>query len=554
MLWIIEAPGKVKVLKSCISKIENLAKGKVVASIGHLFCDKNPLFPVLKESPFEESEKIIKNRDVAARILSSAIESKEVILATDEDMEGNVIAYQIALFLKKSGYKGKISRAKIKEFTKNGVTKAFQDREENTEKNGKAGRVRAVVDKAIATGLSLPPFFFLGRVQSGMLAMISNYDFDPIVGILRGRLPADDGGHFFCAKAIRKSELERANLTVKEINKNILPISADSPERIARRTSLPYDLGDVLIEAGERFDLSLKETSDIIQKAYESGRLTYPRTDSRSLTLSDSKVIKKWAECSGAIYRITKDITGEESLIIKDSRDLTQGGHRSLRPTEEELPFNVGIPLDDMSVDDAIISIITRRQIESFGAGNVVRVLPTSFPPSFSNNVTTLGWEREIALGLPWGAEQLEFEQSFTPECGAFIQLRNREIVLIESIMHNDIGRPSTYTSHISNFLKKGWVDRSFDLTEDGKTYLKWVEKTEKNIINPLVSRGIFDAMTFVNEEESVQDQAKKILKAFPGIISAYQEHREHSALSANLSCKFPKDGKSFNEFSSKIV
>src|SRR3546814_831215 len=331
-LLIVESPAKAKTIegylgpdflvKSSYGHIRDLVKGDEAIDVGNDFSQKYEV-PSDKKSVVDELKKLAK-------------QAETIWLATDEDREGEAISWHLAEVLKLP--EEKVKRIVFHEITKPAILAAIENPRGIDYDLVRAQQARRVLDRLVGFELSpvlwkkVKPSLSAGRVQSVAVRLIveREREINAFTALAQFRVTAIfkvDG------KAVLKAELPKRFAEVAEAEAFLRDcISADftvsSLEvKPAKRTpAAPFTTSTLQQEASRKLGYSVSRTMVVAQKLYESGKITYMRTD--SVNLSDTALEGARQEISGAY--------GEKYHKLrqyKAKNASAQEAHEAIRPT-----------------------------------------------------------------------------------------------------------------------------------------------------------------------------------------------------------------------------
>lgn len=504
-LIIVESPTKAKtisrflggdvIVKSSFGHIRDLPKGELGVDV---------------EKDFEPKYVIpTKARKNVTALKKDAAKADEVILATDEDREGESISWHLvkALGLDKKN-SPKISRIVFHEITKTAIDDALSHPREIDENLVNAQQARRILDRLV--GYKLSPFLWkkvarglsAGRVQSVAVRLIVErereiekfkpdeyWDINAILKDPASSLPISAQLVKIGDKNLEKLEIKNekeAMEIVDDLNGASWKVSNIEKNEASRMSPAPFTTSKLQQDAANRLRFSSKQTMMIAQQLYEGvelggegsvGLITYMRTDSVSLSqesLGKAKdyIIKQFGEK----YSETKK--------FKSKSKNAQEAHEAIRPTEPSRhPDEIKSYLTPQQFK--LYDLIWRRFIASqmpkavFDATGI-DVAAKKY--TFRANGSVLkfdGWlkiyptkftENELPAvknGQDLELRELKPEQHFTKPPARF-----NEASLIKTLEKEGIGRPSTYAPIISTIQQRNYVnkDRSryFHPTEIG--------------------------------------------------------------------------------------
>lgn len=493
-VFIIEAPGKVRVFRELLQKIG--VDAKVQATNGHIYeFPKDAGLGI--DRGFRDFKRILKNPETGRYIREAIQGAKNVFIATDADREGEVIAWDVAELIQDIWPMA--FRVRLKGMDEESIRQAIADVTPVRKEDAVAGRTRAIVDRMIGFTFSHDNVK-VGRIKTALLGMCRDETFP--VAKLKLSAPASDGGRNWLA------ECDIADPISMKIAKQLEEV--DFPVLDRQRSSKPYTAkprhtGDVLVRAGDAMNLSPKEASDKMQDLYEAGRLSYPRAGSKGLSPAVAAKIADIVKKSR--YHFEADVVAKKS-----DEDV----HDAPYPIG---PVNVTHDPDNLGDQEGLRTLIARDLVkngqshvieEAFGkaAGDHLRKL--GYSDAICDHVAKLPWRREKGPRFPG--------QEAWPE--SQVVERRPDTVLLEAAIKKGLGRPSTWANHIDGFMKEGLVDGQLKLTEKGRA---WVKGSPEVFLDARISVAIENACERVTDvmmsnpdREPWEMLSEKIIKALP--------------------------------------
>jgi DNA topoisomerase I len=489
-LIIVESPTKSKSLGAFLGKDYQIA-----ASFGHVRDLPKSKLGIDVENNFEPQYVIpTKSRKTVNFLKKACKEAENIILAVDEDREGEAIAFHLkeALGLKDH------QRIVFHEITKNAILQALQNPRQIDMQRVNAQVARRVLDRLV--GYKLSPLLWkkvarglsAGRVQSVAVRLIVERErkiekFIPqeyweIAAELQSQINANKkqinaDNKSFLAKLVKKDgkRVPKFGITNKkqaeEIVKDIkgADFIADNIERkeVKKNPLPPFTTSSLQQTAGYQLHFSSQRTMSLAQKLYERGLITYHRTDSLSLSeqsLSSAKsfILKQFGEKYWPGY----------FRKYKTTKKGAQEAHEAIRPARPEL-LPEKLNAQDNSLKK-LYQLIWQRFIASqmkeavFDSVNI-KIKAKNY--TFQANGQTLKFDGFLRVypmsfkdvSLPRLTEQeklkllkLEPTQHFTQP-----PARYNEPSLIKILEEKGIGRPSTYAPIISTIQKRNYVQKN---------------------------------------------------------------------------------------------
>lgn len=480
-LLIVESPAKAKTIesilgkdfevKSCFGHIRDLVKNDMGIDVNNNF---TPTYIV----PAEKSK-------VVSELKSIAKKSEEVWLASDEDREGESISWHLAEVL---GLNPKTTkRIVFHEITKPAIQKAVQNPRTIDMNLVDAQQARRVVDRIV--GFELSPVLWrkigmsgglsAGRVQSVAVKLIVEREreinqFVPVSSFkLEATLAATDLNNrsvSFKAEGSKFNNETDADQFLQSCIGADYRVK-DIQVRPGKRTpAAPFTTSTLQQEASRKLGYGVSKTMLLAQKLYESGKITYMRTD--SVNLSDTAM--------EAITGEIKSSFGSNYLQVrkyKNKNDSAQEAHEAIRPTYMEVK-NVGDP--DLQ---RLYELIWKRTIASQMADAELEKTTAKINISTNNEELTASGEvlkfdgflkvylestdedddndaDDSRLPNLSVGQQLAFERMTATERFTKHAARYTEASLVKKLEELGIGRPSTYAPTISTIIKRNYVEK----------------------------------------------------------------------------------------------
>jgi DNA topoisomerase-1 len=493
-LWVIEAPGKARTLEAILAKVG--LDARVQATKGHLMTMPDRLTPVGIDSGMHEFLRAPRDMDVVKRIRDMAREAERVVVATDADQEGDVIAWDVADMI--SDIVAQPVRVRLRGMDDESVREAIAASSPVRKEDAVPGRTRAIVDRLLGAAFS-GEGVAVGRVGTALLGLVQSGR--PCVHRLRLSAPAKDGGRPWLAECDVRMPLTRKEADrLAQLSFPMLDAGASEPF-----TAPPGHMGDIMVRAAETLDIPPSETARAMQRTYETGRLSYPRAGSRGMSRSAARKMRKILEKVGTRF--------DDAAVADKAADEVHDAPHPLGP--------VDLSLDPrkMGSDEGVRALIARdlvrtgqhHTVEHAIAARVERfLLAESFQPDVARFVAALDWRREKGPRYPG-------QESWT---ASGVVTRRADAVLLEAAMEAGLGRPSTWANHIDGFLGRGLVDADLALTSKGRA---WIAASPVAMLDPRVSAAIEKACEMQDprlyadpSREPWEASASRILGALP--------------------------------------
>ena len=486
-LVIVESPAKAKTIENFLGK-DYIVK----SSFGHIRDLKQKEFSIDIENDFTPKYVVpAEKKKLVSELKSLASEAKMVWLASDEDREGEAIAWHLfdALGLKKE----KTQRIVFHEITKDAIVNAIKNPRSIDEHLVNAQQARRVLDRIVGFELSpvlwrkVKPALSAGRVQSVAVKLIverereiENFKSEAsfrVVGIFE--VITTDGRN-----AQLKAELNNRFSTEGEAESFLQSciakeyIISDISKKPGKRTPPPpFTTSTLQQEASRKLSFSVAQTMSIAQRLYESGKITYMRTDSVNLSGLALQTAKS---------EIEKNYGNEYSKTRKFSTSSkgAQEAHEAIRPTyisaqeiegtrQEQKLYDliwkrtVASQMADAKTEKTVITIEGAGTKYNFVASGEVIVFD-GFLKLYMEAVDDDETENNDEALLPpvTKGQQLELISATATERFTLKPFRYNEATLVRKLEELGIGRPSTYAPTISTIQNREYVVKESRLGE----------------------------------------------------------------------------------------
>jgi len=483
-LILVESPTKSKTIKKFLGK-----DYEVAASYGHIRDLPQGHFGIDIKNNFKPDYVIPTKAKKTIKTLKALVKKADsVILASDEDREGEAIAWHLtkALGLKK------YQRIAFHEITKPAIEKALKNPREINMDLVDSQQARRVLDRIV--GYRLSPFLWkkiaqglsAGRVQSVAVRLVAEREAEIKSFIaqeywnIKALLKKTDSfeatlfkiGKDIVSKFFIKTKVE-ADKIIKNLAKADYRITKVEKKEIKKNPLPPFTTSTLQQEAWKKLHFPAKFTMRIAQSLYEKGLTTYHRTDSLNLS---SLVLAEAKE-----YILTsfgQNYWPGSSRIYKTKSKSAQEAHEAIRPTiVNNSPEKLAADLDEKQLK--LYSLIWQRFLASqmstaiFDA-TIIEVaaakesLETHLFKTTGQVLKFDGFLKVYSLrfeeaGLPLVNQgdnlelaKLSSEQHFTQPPG-----RYSEASLIKSLEKFGVGRPSTYAPTLETIQARGYVEKN---------------------------------------------------------------------------------------------
>jgi DNA topoisomerase-1 len=476
-LVIVESPAKAKtiegylgsefIVKSSYGHVRDLAKKGLAIEIDNKF---NPLYEVTpdKKQLVTELKKLVK-------------ESEVIWLATDEDREGEAISWHLYETLGLS--KKETKRITFNEITKTAILKSIEKPRNINKELVDAQQARRILDRIVGFELSpvlwkkIRPKLSAGRVQSVAVRLIverekeiqsfSTSTFFRVNGLfqaLKGNLKTE-----YCRQLADESEAKKL---LDRCLKSSFFVEEIQQKPATKIPSAPFTTSTLQQEASLKIGFSVTKTMLVAQRLYESGMITYMRTDSVNLSETAIQEAKNAIETNyGSEYSKPTKYTSKSAGA--------QEAHEAIRPTDF-LRTSISGENDDMRLYDliwkrAISSQMSHAKLER----TTIKIGGLDNSDYFTAKGEVIRFDGFLKVYLESQVEDGDdddSDESILPSVEVNEKLKQKEITaterytrpparyveasLVKKLEELGIGRPSTYAPTISTIQKRGYVEK----------------------------------------------------------------------------------------------
>ena len=478
-LIIVESPTKAKTISKFLGR-----DYKVLSSFGHIrdlptkeigvdtLHDFTPTYVVPPQS-----------KPHVAELKKAAKDADEVYFASDEDREGEAISWHVAEVLGIDPKKAK--RITFHEITKTAIEHALANPRHIDLATVDAQQARRILDRLV--GYELSPFLWnkvrrglsAGRVQSVAMRLIVERERE------RNAFKIDEywsvegvcekEGMDFPVKLVEidgkkvdkldiKNETEAKAIVDAVLGKSMTVLDVGFKE-MSKAPPIPFTTSSLQIDANNKMGMSAKQTMTLAQQLYETGRITYMRTDSTNLA-------EKFLDETQAFLKSTfGDAYATGANRYKTNKKGAQEAHEAIRPTDPAItPDSIKADLEPRVWK--LYDLIWRRTLASqmpHAKLNQTRVDMEVAKHMFRANGSSVifdGYTKvyqsakekflpTLATGDAVTTKSIEPIQHFTEP-----PARYSDATLVKVLEEYGIGRPSTYAPTISTIIDRGYVNR----------------------------------------------------------------------------------------------
>ena len=524
-LVIVESPAKAKTIEKFLGK-----DFKVMSSYGHIRDLKKKELSI-DESTLEPDYEIPEEKKkIVAELKKNAKAATKIWLASDEDREGEAISWHLCEVLGLD--EEKTSRIVFHEITKPAILEAIQTPRHLDMNLVNAQQARRVLDRLVGFKLSpvlwrkVKPALSAGRVQSVAVKLIverereiQSFKSEPYYRINATFFVTDTDG----SQNEVKAELDRrfnshdeAMAFLEKCKNANFVVDNIVKKPLKRVPAPPFTTSTLQQEAARKLGFTVSQTMMVAQRLYESGRITYMRTDSvnlSSLAINSSK--KEIVESYGAEYSNPRK--------FHTNSKGAQEAHEAIRPTfinTEDLDWTnqerrlydliwkrtIASQMADAQIEKTTVTIDINGAEEKFVANGEVVVFDgflKVYRESIDEESTSSQDEVHMLPSLRVN-DKMECKEIVSTERFSQGPVRYTEASLVHKMEELGIGRPSTYAPTISTIQQREYVQKG-DKKGEERSY----------VINTLKGSTI----TTRNKKEMVGSEKGKLLPTDIGIV-----------------------------------
>ncbi len=474
-LVIVESPAKAKTIEKFLGK-----DFKVESSFGHIADLPSKELGVDVDNDFKP--KYIVDTDkkaVVKKLKDLAAKAEMVWLASDEDREGEAIAWHLSETLKLD--KEKTKRIVFNSITKKAISHAIENPREINYDLVDAQQARRILDRLV--GYQLSPVLWkkiktglsAGRVQSVAVRLIVEREreieaFNTEASFKVAAEFVTEEGKVFSAKLSKAFSSKKAAEAFLEKNKAAVFSIANLDKKPAKKSpAAPFTTSTLQQEASRKLYFSVGKTMTVAQRLYEAGLITYMRTDSVSLSGEALEAAKNAIVTNyGTEYSKTRTYTSKTKGA--------QEAHEAIRPTDMSRQ-SATLERDQARLYEliwkrTIASQMSDAQLERTN----VKIGTSSHNELFTANGEVIKFDGFLKVYLEGNDDEQEEQEGMLPAMqingtvtNNFITATERfsrapyrftEAALVKKLEELGIGRPSTYAPTISTVQNRGYVEK----------------------------------------------------------------------------------------------
>ncbi len=488
--------GHVRDLPQSASEIPETVKGEKWAQLGvNVEADFDPLYVVPSDK-----------KKIVAQLKNALKEADELVLATDEDREGESISWHLLQLLKP---KVPTKRMVFHEITREAIRDALQNCRDIDEQLVRAQETRRILDRLV--GYTLSPLLWkkiawglsAGRVQSVAVRLLVQRErqrrafhqgtyWDLKANLEKEKIPFEarlvtlsgtkiatgsdfdsNTGQIIAGRQVRLLSEAEARALVERLSDKTWTVAEIEERPVTRKPSPPFTTSTLQQESNRKLHISARDTMRTAQSLYEQGYITYMRTDSVHLS---SQAIAAARACVEQMY-------GKQYLSPKERQYTTkskgaQEAHEAIRPAGSTFrtPQETGLSGRELALYDLVWKRTVATQMADSQQTQItvqLQVEDAGFRAS-GKRIDFFGFLRAYVEGSDDPDAALEdmevilpqMNKGDRPECKELEALshetqppaRYTEASLVKTLESEGIGRPSTYASIIGTIIDRGYA------------------------------------------------------------------------------------------------
>lgn len=467
-LVIVESPAKAKTIEKFLGK-----EYQVKSSFGHIRDLPKKGLNIDLEHNFEPKYEISADKKKVVGELKKAASGQEVWLASDEDREGEAIAWHLTQALNLDA--GKTKRIVFHEITKSAIEAAIKNPRTVDKKLVDAQQARRVLDRLV--GYELSPVLWkkvrtglsAGRVQSVAVRLTVEREreireFATTSTFKVTAVFLADGQEVPAELSVKLPDVAAAQKWLEGVMNVTYKVGTIEQKPGSRSPSAPFTTSTLQQEASRRLGYSVRQTMTLAQRLYEAGHITYMRTDSTVLS----------GQAIGAAESYIKDTFGATYHQVRQYKTKSQSAqeaHEAIRPTDFRKTAAGGDDqqkkLYQLIWQRALASQMAAAQLERTEVTIDISTQPEHFIAKgeilrFDGFMKVYGGGKDdtllpaVKVGQKLDATAVKATETFSRS-----PARYSEATLVRKLEELGIGRPSTYAPTISTIQTRGYVEKT---------------------------------------------------------------------------------------------
>ena len=474
-LVIVESPAKAKTIEKFLG-----SEYKVVSSNGHIADLPSNELGIDLENDYNPKYKITNDKKELVKKLKKELKGIDTVwLASDEDREGEAIAWHLAknLNLNESNTK----RIVFREITEKAIKNAIENPRQINKSLVDAQQARRVIDRLV--GYKISPILWrkvkgglsAGRVQSVVLRLIAEREkeilnFNPVSSYKTTAEFINTNGIKFKSKySINTNDDDNFSSFIEGFKDAEFSVSTIKKSPLSKKPSPPFTTSTMQQEAARKLGFNVSRTMQTAQRLYESGHITYMRTDSVTLSESAQNSIKSAIEIKfGSNYYQSRNFSNKSKNA--------QQAHEAVRPT------NFLNNIKNLDADQSnLYDLIWRRTVASQMSDakvdkTTVKIKSNNHEGIFQSDGEVIKFDGFLKLYIESkdnqknddsqnsvlpnfiDGERITKEKVLVTQFFTKPPFRFTEASLVKKLEELGIGRPSTYAPTITTVMNRKYV------------------------------------------------------------------------------------------------
>ena len=529
---IVESPAKAKKIQKYFND-----GTKITSSFGHIYDLPKKEISIDIKNNFKPNYQPIHGKEKIIKELRSYSKNNNILLAADDDREGDAIAWHCGLVTKLDF--SKKNRITFREISKKAILNSMKNVHKLDMNSVNAQQARRIIDRLV--GYSLSPCLWrnietnksglsAGRVQSTLLKILKEHE--DSINNFESEYMYDFNGDFefdnqklTCELLFTIDDIEPLQIMnlLKKDKKFKLISSKNSEEK--KYPGVPFITSSLQQSAQNELGYPVKMTMNIAQKLYDNGKITYMRTDSTNISKDFQETIKQ---------KITDDYSDKyyKEFVPKNKKVKgAQEAHECIRPTD--INHNLSDKWDD--TDIKLYNLIKKRTIISHMQPAIYDVLTIDLS---NNNIKDIGLFRGKHKTLKsdgyliYSSRDLKKEAKLKINKDTIFNLvycicrdiesqapqYYNESTIVKKLEISGIGRPSTYASIIETILNRNYT--VVKTIPEKELEIDTVELVDDKILNKKEKKKISSQKNRILLTDLGKEVLDYLLKNFSGVVN----------------------------------
>ena len=543
-LVIVESPAKAKTIEKYLG-----VNFKVTSSFGHISDLPSKNLGIDVENDFKPQYEVSSDKKTIVKKLKDLVKmSKTIWLASDEDREGEAIAWHLFRTLKLDTDNTK--RIVFNEITKTAITNAINNPRTINYDLVDAQQARRVLDRIV--GYELSPVLWrkvkgglsAGRVQSVAVRLlvekereIRNYVSSSafkVEAVFKNSNEKDFVARLSNEFKSKQDAIDYLNSTAESTFK----VSEIVKKPVKKSAPAPFTTSTLQQEASRKLSFPVSKTMSVAQRLYESGHITYMRTDSVNLSnlaieMAKKQVIKNFGEAYSNPKNFSTKAKG------------AQQAHEAVRPTNFDISIDNIKDYDQKRLYQLILNRTLASQMKPAELEKTnIKISSSNRSELFTANGEVIKFDGYLKLYrvsndddssehdgiLPRFKENeiLDLDKLFAIQKFSRPPYRYSEASLVKKLEELGIGRPSTYAPTISTVQNRGYVEKGY------------TEAKSRNVIKVSIDNGVVSEKTL--KEKFGSDKGKLIPTDIGMIVTDFLKNHFEYIMDYNFTAKVEED------------